>query len=133
MGEVAVAQVLPQFFDGILNLNPGMVPGIGLIESFQISFMLCYFLRVTKGEGELMPLHGEDTAQTVGGGLQIRREVGGVCHQSDVTDLVLLGHDSHRDQTHGDLTLISPEDFYSLLREIFEHNCVPGAMLKIKE
>ena len=36
-------------------------------------------------------------------------------------------------QTHGDLTLISPEDFYGVLREIFEHNCVPGAVLEIKE
>ena len=71
MGEVAVAQVQQQFFDGILNLNPGMVPGIGLIEPFQIGLMLCYLLRMAEWEGELMPLHGEDTAQTVGGGLQI--------------------------------------------------------------
>ena len=121
MGEVAVAQVQQQFFDGILNLNPGMVPGIGLIEPFQIGLMLRYLLRMAEWKGELMSLHREDTAQTVRCGLQIRREMGGVSHQSDITDLVLLGHNRHRVmQEH-----IGPVDrleiFLATLTVIVEH------------
>ena len=121
MGEVTVAQVQQQFFDGILNLNPGMVPGIGLIEPFQIGLMLCYLLRMAEWEGELMPLHGEDTAQTVGGGLQIRREVGGVCHQADIADLVLLGHDSHRVMQQHVSPIDCLEIFLATLTVIVEH------------
>lgn len=121
MGEVAVTQVQQQLFDGILNFDPGMVPGIGLVEPFQIGFMLYHVLRMTEGERELMPLHGEDTAQTMGGGLQIGREVGGVRHQSDVADLVLLGHDSHRVMQEHVSPIDRLEIFLATLTVIVEH------------
>ena len=121
MGEVAVAQVQQQFFDGILNLNPGMVPGIGLIEPFQIGLMLCYLLRMAEGEGELMSLHREDTAQSMRCGFQIRREVSGVCHQSDVADLVLLRHDGHRVMQEHVSPIDRLEIFLATLTVIVEH------------
>ena len=98
-----------------------MVPGIGLIEPFQISLMFCYLLRMAEGEGELMSLHGEDTAHTMGRGLQIRREVGGVSHQSDVADLVLLGHDSHRVMQEHVSPIDCLEIFLATLTVIVEH------------
>ena len=96
MCKVAVTQVQQQLFNGIKNLYPGMIPGIGLVESFQICAMLCYLLRMMEWEGEFMSLHGEDAAQAMRRCLQVCREVGRVSHQTDITNLVLLWHDGHR-------------------------------------
>jgi hypothetical protein len=34
MAEVAISQVQQEFFEGILDLNPRVIPGIGFIKSF---------------------------------------------------------------------------------------------------
>ena len=70
-----------------------MVPRIGAIEPFQIGPVLFDALRVLQGECEFVAMHGEHPADAVRRGLQFCREVGRVGHQSDVIDLILLGHD----------------------------------------
>lgn len=98
-----------------------MVPGIGLVEPFQIGFMLCYFLRVMEREGEFMSLHGEDTAQPMRRGLQICREMGGVSHQSDIANLVLLRHDGHRIVEEHVSPVYRLEIFFATLTVVVEH------------
>ena len=91
--EVAVAEVQEEFFDGVLDLDPRMVPRIGTVEAFQIGFVFSNLLGMLQGKLQLMALHGEHPSDTMRGGLQFRREMGGVSHQADVIDLILLGHD----------------------------------------
>ena len=91
--EVAIAEVQEEFFQRILDLDPRMVPRIGTIEAFQISFVLCDLLRMLEGERHLMALHGKYPSDAVRRGLQFRREMGGISHQADVIDLILSRHD----------------------------------------
>ena len=44
--EVSIAEVQQEFFDGVLNLDPRMVPRIGTIETFQIGFVFYNLLRM---------------------------------------------------------------------------------------
>ena len=48
--EVAVAEVQEEFFDGVLDLDPRMVPRIGAVEAFQISLVLSDLLGMLQGE-----------------------------------------------------------------------------------
>lgn len=91
--EVAVAEVQEEFFDGVLDLDPRVVPRIGTIEAFQIGFVLSDLLGMLQGECQFMALHGEHPSDAVRSRLQICREMGGVSHQADVIDLILLRHD----------------------------------------
>ena len=81
MPEIAIAQVQPEFFEGVLDFDPRMVPGVCFVEAFLVLYILDDVSWMSQGEGEFVTLHGEDAAQTVGRGLGGCREVGGVCHQ----------------------------------------------------
>ena len=70
--EVAIAEVQEEFFQRILDLDPWMVPRIGTIEAFQISFVLCDLLRMLEGKLHFMALHGEHPSDAMRGGLQFR-------------------------------------------------------------
>ena len=91
--EVAVTEVQPQFFKGVLNLDPRVIPGISLVEPFQIGFVLDNGRGVFQGERQLVTLHGKHPADAMRRGLQLCREMGGVGGQANITDLVSCGHD----------------------------------------
>ena len=70
--EVAVAKVQEEFFDGVLDLDPRMVPRIGTVEAFQIGLVFSDLLRMFQGKLQLMALHGEHPSDAMRGGLQFR-------------------------------------------------------------
>ena len=70
--EVAVAEVQEEFFDGVLDLDPRMVPRIGTVEAFQIGLVFSDLQRMLQGEPKFMTLHGEHPSDTMRGGLQFR-------------------------------------------------------------
>ena len=70
-----------------------MVPAVGAIKPFLIFHILDDVTRMLQGECQFVALHREDTAQPLGCGLRRGREMGGVCHQSEIVHLVLRRHD----------------------------------------
>ena len=91
--EVAVTEVQPQFFKGVLNLDPRMIPGVSTVETAEIGHVLYNLSWMGERERQLMALHREHPTEAMGRGLQLCREMGGVGGQADITDLVSCGHD----------------------------------------
>ena len=38
--EVAIAEVQEEFLDGVLNLDPRVIPSVGLVKAFQLGIVL---------------------------------------------------------------------------------------------
>ena len=92
--EVATAQVEPEFFEGVLDLGPRVIPSHGFIAAVEIVDVLNDIAWVAEGELQLIARHGEDAAQTTRHGLQLGREMGAVGRESYVDDEVLCRHDA---------------------------------------
>ena len=94
VAEVATAQVEPEFFEGVLDLGPRVVPSHGFIAAVEVVDVLNDIAWVVEGELQLVARHGEDAAQTTRHGLQFGREMGAVSGESYVVDEVLRRHDA---------------------------------------
>ena len=82
VSELSIAQVQPEFFQRIADLDPRVVPAVGTIESFLVFQNLNDIARMLQGKTEFMTLHRENTAQAMGCGLRRGCEVRGVGHQA---------------------------------------------------
>ena len=92
--EVATTKVEPEFFEGVLDLGPGVIPSHGFIAAVEVVDVLNDIAWVAEGELQLVARHGEDAAQTTRHGLQLGREMGAVGSESYVVDEVLCRHDA---------------------------------------
>lgn len=94
VAEVTTTKVEPEFFEGVLDLGPGVIPSHGFIAAVEIVDVLNDIAWVVEGELQLVARHGEDAAQTTRHGLQLGREMGAVGRESYVVDKVLCRHDA---------------------------------------
>ena len=94
VAEVTTTQVEPEFFEGVLDLGPGVIPSHGFIAAVEVVDVLNDIAWVVEGELQLVARHGEDAAQTTRHGLQFGRKMGAVGGESYVVDEVLRRHDA---------------------------------------
>lgn len=94
VAEVATTKVEPEFFEGVLDLGPGVIPSHGFIAAVEVVDVLNDIAWVAEGELQLVARHSEDAAQTTRHGLQFGREMGAVGRESYVVDKVLRRHDA---------------------------------------
>ena len=91
--EVAVAEVVEEFFEGTSHFEPRVSPCVGAIDVFLEGDMLNDMSRMTQGELEVVTLHGVHASQTGGDGVEVGSIVGAVGGGSKVVDQIACGHD----------------------------------------
>ena len=103
LAEVAVAEVVEEFFEGTSDFEPRVSPCVGAVNVLFEGDMFDDMGRMAQGELEVVALHGVHAAQTGGDGVEIGSVVGAVGGGSEVVDEVARGHDGElmvEDEAH---------------------------------
>ena len=101
--EIAVSEVVEEFFEGTSHFEPRVSPCVGAIDVLLEGDVLNDMGRMTQRELEVVALHGVHATQTRWDGVEVGSIVGAVGCGTKVVDEVACGHDGElmvEHQTH---------------------------------